>query len=74
MFVICAEYTIVVRGDMTGLGLGILLIRRIIDCPSVAGSVRSRAMCSPKTRLYASSDLGFTDTTLKESRASSGSH
>jgi acetyltransferase len=26
-----AEYAIIVRGDMTGLGLGILLMRRIID-------------------------------------------
>lgn len=26
-----AEYAIVVRGDMTGMGLGVLLMRRIID-------------------------------------------
>lgn len=26
-----AEYAIVVRGDMTGMGLGMLLMRRIID-------------------------------------------
>ena len=32
-----AEYAIVVRHDMTGLGLGILLMRRIIDYASERG-------------------------------------
>lgn len=73
---ICAEYAIVVRGDMTGLGLGILLMRRIIDYSRSRGIGAIYGDVLTEIQPCASSvkNSGSARRRWKENRASSESH
>jgi acetyltransferase len=59
-----AEYAIVVRHDMTGLGLGILLMRRIIDYASERGigEIYGDVLRDNKTMRKLCHVLGFSET------------
>ncbi len=56
-----AEYAIIVHHDMTGMGLGILLMRRIIDyaCARGIGVIFGDVLRDNKTMLKLCSVLGF---------------
>jgi acetyltransferase len=57
-----AEYAIIVRGDMTGLGLGVVLMRRIIDYARSRGigEIYGDVLRENKTMLKLCQALGFT--------------
>jgi acetyltransferase len=57
-----AEYAIIVRGDMTGLGLGVVLMRRIIDYARSRsiGEIYGDVLRDNKTMLKLCRALGFT--------------
>jgi acetyltransferase len=57
-----AEYAIIVRGDMTGMGLGIVLMRRIIDYARSRGikEIHGDVLSDNATMLKLSRALGFT--------------
>lgn len=63
----CAEYAIVVRGDMTGLGLGILLMRRIIDYSRSRGigAIYGDVLAENTTMRKLCKKLGFSEAPLE---------
>jgi acetyltransferase len=63
-----AEYAIVVRHDMTGMGLGVLLMRRIIDAARKRGirEIYGYVLRENKTMLKMCRVLGFTQTSTPD--------
>ncbi len=62
------EFAILVRGDMTGMGLGILLMRRIIDYANSRGlaEIYGDVLRENGTMLKLASVLGFTSANVEE--------
>ncbi|MGC1953821.1 MAG: bifunctional acetate--CoA ligase family protein/GNAT family N-acetyltransferase [Gammaproteobacteria bacterium] len=63
-----AEYAIIVRGDMTGMGLGVLLMRRIIDYAQSRGikEIFGDVLRENSTMLKLCQALKFTRSTLPD--------
>jgi acetyltransferase len=63
-----AEYAVIVRGDMTGMGLGILLMRRIIDYARDRGigEIFGDVLRENTTMLKLCKVLGFTSAPLPD--------
>jgi acetyltransferase len=63
-----AEYAIIVRGDMTGLGLGVVLMRRIIDYARSRGidEIYGDVLRENKTMLKLCQALGFTQSRVAD--------
>ena len=63
-----AEYAILVRGDMTGMGLGVLLMRRIIDYARGRGirEIYGDVLRDNTTMLKLCRALGFTQTNVPD--------
>ena len=63
-----AEYAIIVRGDMTGLGLGVVLMRRIIDYARSRGigEIYGDVLRENKTMLKLCQALGFTQSRVPD--------
>ncbi len=63
-----AEYAVLVRGDMTGMGLGILLMRRIIDYARSRGTRRifGDVLQENRTMLRLTDVLGFRRETVED--------
>jgi acetyltransferase len=63
-----AEYAIIVRHDMTGMGLGVLLMRRIIDYAKKRGigEIFGDVLRENTTMLRICQELGFTQTSVPD--------
>jgi acetyltransferase len=63
-----AEYAIIVRHDMTGMGLGVLLMRRIIDYARRRGigEIFGDVLRENTTMLRICHELGFTQTSVPD--------
>jgi acetyltransferase len=63
-----AEYAIIVRHDMTGMGLGTLLMRRIIDYAAARGigEIFGDVLRENTTMLRLCEELGFTQTSMAD--------
>jgi acetyltransferase len=63
-----AEYAVIVRGDMTGMGLGILLMRRIIDYARKRGigEIFGDVLRENSTMLKLCKVLGFTTAAIPD--------
>jgi len=57
-----AEYAIIVRHDMTGMGLGVLLMRRLLDFAQLRGirEIYGEVLQENRTMLKLCEVLGFT--------------